>query len=57
MRTIAWETAFQRAPRNCSKEVGEKVSIFVILVKGEYMQSSTYFLQKVVASHEEHTAP
>ena len=64
MRTIAWEAAFQIALRNCSKEVGGKVSIYVILVKGEYMQSSTYFLQKVddslvkvTASHEEQTSP
>ena len=41
MRTIAWETAFQIALRNCSKEVGGKISIYVILVKEEYMQSST----------------
>ena len=27
MRTIAWETAFQIALRNCSKEVVMKVSI------------------------------
>ena len=44
MRTIAWETAFHIALRNCSKEVAGKVSIYVILVKGEYMQSNTYFL-------------
>ena len=50
MRTIARETAFQIVLRNCSKEVGGKVSICVILMKGEYMQSSTYFLQKVAAS-------
>ena len=43
MRTIAQETAFQIALRNCYKEVGGKVSIYVILVKGAYMQSSTYF--------------
>ena len=43
MRTIAWETAFQIALRNCSKEAGGKGSIYVILVKGEYIQSSTYF--------------
>ena len=43
MRTIARETASQIALRNCSKEVGGKVSIYVILVKGEYTQSSTYF--------------
>ena len=43
MRTIDQETAFHIALRNCSKEVGGKVSIYVILVKGEYMQSSTYF--------------
>ena len=64
MRTIAWETVFQIALRNCFKEVGGKVSIYVILEKGEYMQSSTYFLQKVsvnlvkvTASHEEQMSP
>ena len=43
---------------------GGKVSMYVILVKGEYMQSSTYFLQKisaslvkVTASHKEQTSP
>ena len=39
---IARETAFQIALRSCSKEVGGKVSIYVILVKGEYMQSNIY---------------
>ena len=64
MRTIAQETAFQIALRNCSKEVGGQPRIHVILVKGEYVQSSTYFLQKVSASlvkvtvsHEEQTSP
>ena len=38
MRTIAQETAFQRALRNCSKDVGGKVSIYVIFMKGEYMK-------------------
>ena len=64
MRTIAWKTAFQLALRNCSKEVGGKVSINEILMKGEYIQSSTYFfpkvsasLMKVTASHEEQMSP
>ena len=44
MRTLAQETASQIALRNCSKEIVGKVSIYLILVKGEeYMQSSTYF--------------
>ena len=43
MRTIAQEIAFQIALRNGSKEAAGKVSIYVILVKGEYIQSSTYF--------------
>ena len=43
MRTVAWETAPQIALRDCSKEAGRKVSKDVILVKEEYMQSSTYF--------------
>ena len=64
MRTIVQETAFQIALRNCSKEVVAEVSIYVILVKGEYLQSSTYFLRKVsaslvkvTASHEEQMSP
>ena len=42
MRTIAQETASQIALRNCSKEVKRKVSIYVILVKGEYIQPNTW---------------
>ena len=64
MRTIAQETVSQIALRNCSKEVEEMVSIYVILVKGNYMQSSTYVSQhiaasfvKVTASHDEQTSP
>ena len=64
MRTIVRETASHIALRNCSKEVGGKVSIYVILVTGEYIQSGTYFLQKVsaslvkvTASHKEQTSP
>ena len=41
MRTAARETESQIALRNCSKVASEKVSIYVILVKGEYMQSRT----------------
>ena len=48
MRTLAQETASQIALRNCSKEIVGKVIMYVILVKGEYMHSRTYFfLQKV----------
>ena len=39
VRTIVQETAPQIALRNGSKEAG-KVSTYVILVKGEYMQST-----------------
>ena len=41
MRTVVQETTPQIALRNCSKEVVGTDSIYVILVKGEYMQSST----------------
>ena len=64
IRTIAQETAFQIALRNCSKQAMGKVSLYMILVKQEYMQSSTYFLQKVsaglvkiAASHEVQSSP
>ena len=43
MKIIAQETAFQIALRNWFKEVEGKVSIYVVLVKREYMQSNTYF--------------
>ena len=45
-RTDIYETAPQTALRNHSKDAGGKVSIYVILVKGEYTQSSTYFPRK-----------
>ena len=35
MKTIAWEAVFQIALKNHPEEVGGKVSIDVILVKGE----------------------
>ena len=64
MKTIDQDTAPQVALRNCSKEAGGTVNIYVILVKGEYMQSSTYFFQKVSASlvklsasHKEQPSP
>ena len=63
MRTIAWETAFRIVLRNCSKEVGRKVSIHVILVKEVHAIQHIFFaegsasLMKVIASHEEQTSP
>ena len=41
METVAWETAPQIALRNCSKEAEGQGSIYVILVKEEYLESST----------------
>ena len=64
MRTKARETAFQRALRNCSKEVMGKVSIYMILVKGATCNQVHIFLQKVsaslmklTASHKEQMSP
>ena len=65
MRTIARETTFKIALRYCSKGTEGKVSIYVILVKREYMQSSTFFfflqvsasLMKVIANLEKHMSP
>ena len=42
VRTAAWETAPQTALRNYSQEAGRKVSIYGILVTGEYMKPATY---------------
>ena len=56
MGTAAWDIAPQIPFRNCSKEAGEGQDIGD-LVKMEYVQSSTYFLQKVSASHKEQSSP
>ena len=50
MRTAVQETAPQIALRNCSREEGEKVSIYVTVVKGEYMELSTYFSRRFCQS-------
>ena len=42
MRTIAWEAAFQKALKYSSKEVGGKVSIYVILVKGREVHAALH---------------
>ena len=61
MRTIAWDKAFQITLRSCSKEGGDKVNIYVILVKRKYRQSSAYiflfFLAEVSASLEDQISP
>ena len=53
IKIIVWETAPQVALRNCSKD-GQYM--YVILLNGEYMQSSTNFLQKFSAIHKEHSS-
>ena len=40
MKTAAWETEPQIVLRDCSKDVWAKESVYVMLEKGEYMQSS-----------------
>ena len=70
MTTVAQEIASQIALRKCSKEMGAGgevstyIYIYMILVKGECMQSSTHFFAevsasiiKVSASHEEQLSP
>ena len=62
MRTIVRDKAFQITLRNCSKEGGGKVNIYVILVKGKYRQSSAYiflflFLAEVSARLEDQISP
>ena len=57
MRTAAWETAPQIVLRNCSKEAKGKVSIYVILVMGKYMQSSKHIFFQISASHEKQSSP
>ena len=46
LRIVAKETGFQVALRNCSRQIGGKVSVYTILVKEEYMQSGTHLFAK-----------
>ena len=48
METAALESAPQIALRNCSKEAGEKVSIYVIFGEGE-IHAMKHFFQKASA--------
>ena len=48
MRPANWETAPQITLRNCSKEAAGEDSIYVILLKGEYMQSGPYFSRRLL---------
>ena len=50
MMTATWATAPQVTLRNCHKDLRGRERIYVILVKREYMQSSTNILEKVFAS-------
>ena len=46
------------APRICSKEFGWRKGQYTCdLMKGEYMQSSTYFLLKTSTIHNEKLSP
>ena len=56
MRTAAWETAPQRALRNCSREVVGGRSIY-ILVKEEFNAISCFLYKRFYASHEELMSP
>ena len=49
MRTIAWEKPSQIALRNCFKEVGGEVSIYLILLKGD--TCIQHILWQVTATH------
>ena len=55
MRTIGWETTFQVALRNCSKEVGGKVSVIYGFSEGggRVRAVKHTFWQRVAASHKE----
>ena len=50
MKTVVRDTVPQIALRNCSKEVEGMDSIYVILVKGEYVQASAYFVESLLVS-------
>ena len=45
------------ALRNCSKEGGMEEGSMYNFMQGEFVQSGTYFLQSVSASHKERRSP
>ena len=55
MRTVVQETAFLITLRNRSEWWAEVAG--QVLVKGKYLQSSTYFLQEPAATHKEQLSP
>ena len=63
MRTIAWEIAFQIAPRIYSQEVERKVStcdfgeVGVHAIKHMFLQTVSACPVKVTGSHQEQTSP
>ena len=56
MRTVAQETAFHIALRNCSRDVGNRSVLYMILVKRSCAVKNTFY-QKRAASHEERMSP
>ena len=56
MRTIAWETAFQKALRNCPKEAGRGQNTHDSGEVGSTHKHAAFF-RKPAASHEEQTSP
>ena len=59
MKMIAWETAHQTARRDCSKEAQRKVSIYVILLKGNACNQAHFFFffAEVFTNHKEQSSP
>ena len=56
MRTIAQQTAFQIALRNCSREVAGRSVLYMMLVEGGCAVKHTCW-QRLAASHEEQMSP
>ena len=57
MRTVAQETASQRALRNCFEDVGGRL-VYTYDFSEERMHAVKHtFWQKVAASHEEQRSP
>ena len=57
LKTIAWETAFQIALRQCVREVQRRSVFMWFWKKGNTCTKHIFFLQKVSAGPEEQTSP
>ena len=56
MRTVAWETAFRIAPRNCSRDAGDNARVMYGISERWVCVVNHTFWQRIAASYKEQVA-